>query len=183
MGFEADTEREPLTADQEASLRAILVGRAREALSKLNAAEVGDRYYALSDAALGAWHLGEEHLAKQLATELLQLAASVERSWNYGNAVHVGHTVLGLLALRSGDKISAIRELHEAGATPGSPQLGSFGPTMQLAKALLRSGESAAVLQYFGQCRQFWGMGEPWLSIWEQKVKQGQIPNFFMHSW
>jgi hypothetical protein len=54
---------------------------------------------------------------------------------------------------------------------------------MQLAKALLRQGQSAAVLKYFDQCRSFWEMGGVWLDLWDAKVRAGGIPNFFMHAY
>jgi hypothetical protein len=62
----------------------------------------------------------------------------------------------------------------------GSPQLNSFGPTMQLAKALLRAGETRAVLNYLAQCRVFWTAGKTWLDLWEAKIHEGQVPNFAM---
>ena len=54
---------------------------------------------------------------------------------------------------------------------------------MQLAKRLLRRGESEAVLSYFQQCRSFWKMGGVWLELWEVKVRGGDVPNFFMHAY
>jgi len=60
-------------------------------------------------------------------------------------------------------------------------QLASFGPTMQLAAALLNVGETDAVLKYLAQCRAFSEMGPPWLDVWEPKIRHGVIPNFFMH--
>jgi hypothetical protein len=122
-------------------------------------------------------------LAADLAAKSLEMAASFRGDWNYGNAIHAGHAVLGLLALRDGDTQRAVQELHKAGATPGSPQLDSFGPSMQLAKQLLRAGEAAAVLSYLEQCRAFWKMGDTWLTIWEEKIRAGDVPNFFMHLW
>lgn len=182
MGFEAESERLPLTPDQESDLRSMIVGRAPELLAACQDAKSDDdRFYALCGAAFAAFHLEQFELASQLAVEALDAAPRFEGDWNYGNAIHSGHTVLGLLALRSGNMPLAIEELHRAGATRGSPQLGSFGPTMLLAKSLLRAGESEAVLEYFAQCRKFWKMGGAWLDIWEEKVRAGQIPNFFMH--
>ncbi|QJR13496.1 hypothetical protein [Usitatibacter palustris] len=182
MGFEAESERLPLTPEQESELRGVAIGRAPEALAAYQNAQSDDeRFDALCDAAFAAFHLEQYELASRLAAEMLAAAPNFEGDWNYGNAVHAGHTVLGLLALRNGDTPLAVEELHKAGATCGSPQLGSFGPTMILAKALLRVGESEAVLTHFGQCRKFWKMGETWLDIWEGKVRDGQTPNFFMH--
>jgi len=184
MNFEAQSENEPLTPEQEAQLRDLAIERAPAALAQVDAAETdADRFCALPDAALAAIHLERYELAADLATRTLEMAPNFERNWNYGNAIHAAHTVRGLLALRAGDTKLAIQELINSGKTKGSPQLGSFGPTMELAKALLRKGESASVLEYLQQCRGFWKMGNAWLDIWEQKIRAGDIPNAFMHSY
>lgn len=184
MGFEADTEEEPLTAEQEEQLRRVIVDRAPLALNELaDAATDDDVFCALPTAAFAAFQLGRFELAEELAKSNLRLAPRYCDTWNYGNALHAAHSVLGLLALERGDVATAVKELKRSGETPGSPQLGSFGSTMQLAKALLRRGETAPVLTYLAQCRAFWSMGTEWLTIWEEKIKSGAIPNFFMHSY
>lgn len=184
LSYEAESEREPLTPEQDLALKRIISARASEALAKFQDATTDvDRFYALPDAALAAIHLERYPLAADLAAKSLEASSSFRSDWNYGNAVHAGHTVLGLVALHEGNIQRAVHELHEAGATPGSPQLDSFGPSMSLAKALLRAGESEAVLAYLGQCRAFWKMGEPWLTIWENKIRAGGVPNFFFHLW
>ncbi len=96
--------------------------------------------------------------------------------WNYGNAVHAGHSVLGLVALRNGDVSRAREQLLEAGKTPGSGQLNSFGPNMILASELLKKGESDVVLQYFDLCRKFWKMGGAQLDSWSETVRKGGKP-------
>lgn len=53
---------------------------------------------------------------------------------------------------------------------------------MQLAKALLRAGRVEPVLAYLSLCRAFWEMGGTWLKLWERKVREGHVPNFFQHS-
>ncbi len=116
-----------------------------------------------------------------LAEKVLLGAPSFRENWNYGNAIHLGHTVLGLLALEQDDLKLAIEELQKSGDTPGSPQLKTFGPTMQLAKELLKRGQTEPVLSYLQQCRVFWEMGATWLDLWEQKIHAGQVPNFFQH--
>jgi tetratricopeptide (TPR) repeat protein len=182
MGFEADSEAMVLTPEQEAELKAIAVTRAPKDLAAVNAAESDeDLFYALPSAAMAAFHLERYDLAGELAAKALVLAPSYEGNWNFGNAIHFAHTVFGLVALHNDDLAGAVSELGKAGATRGSPQLDSFGPTMQLAKALLRRGEAVAVLAYLHQCRTFWKSGEVWLALWEEKVRAGEIPNFFMH--
>lgn len=49
--------------------------------------------------------------------------------------------------------------LGKAGETPGSPQLGSYGPKMTLARELLALGRKDAVRSYLDACRKFWRAG------------------------
>lgn len=183
MGFETDSEDKPLTPEQEEQLRQLAVERATSALDALAAATSDDELFCvLPGATFAAFQLGRFALAEELAQSNLKLASFYQGTWNYGNAVHAAHSVLGLLALQRGETSAAVEELRLSGETPGSPQLDSFGPTMQLAKALLRHGEREPVLAYLEQCKTFWAMGTDWLSIWEDKIKSGAVPNFFMHS-
>jgi hypothetical protein len=78
---------------------------------------------------------------------------------------------------------AAAEELAKSGDTPGSPQLNSFGPTMQLAKEFLKRGQIEPVLVYLTQCRRFWKSGDAWLDVWEAKILSGEIPNCFQHSY
>jgi hypothetical protein len=100
------------------------------------------------------------------------------RDWDYGNAVHDGNMVLGLVALRSGSVAQAREYLLEAGKTPGSPQLNSFGTNMQLAKELVEKDERDVVLQYFDLCRKFWKMDRGRLDQWSATVRGGGTPDF-----
>ena len=72
----------------------------------------------------------------------------------------------------------AKRHLLEAGKSPGSPQMDSFGPNMSLAKDLIEKGERDVVVEYFGLCRTFWKMDRGRLDEWTQTVKAGKTPNF-----
>jgi tetratricopeptide (TPR) repeat protein len=183
MSVESEMEATPLTAEQEADLLAVAVERAPKELAKLSAAvDEESAFYALPDAALAAFRIDRFEESEAFAKQALALAPSYKANWNYGNAIHFARTALGLLALRRGDIPAAVAELAESGATRGSPQLNSFGPSMELAKQLLCAGEFQAVQKYLMQCRLFWEMGTAWLDIWEMKVRAHQIPNFFMHS-
>ena len=183
-GFEALSERLTLSPEQDAAFDRALVDHATQAVARLDAATgERERFHALPMAAVGAVHLGRYDLAARLADETLATAGSYRTDWNYGNAIHAGHTVRGLVALHDGDKARAVSELHESGATPGSPQLNSFGPSMRLARALLRAGESQSVIDYLEQCRAFWEGGDAWITVWEEKIRAGSVPNFAMHRW
>jgi hypothetical protein len=87
---------------------------------------------------------------------VLREASLFERTWQYGNAVHWGHIVLGHVARLRDDLESASGELALAGRTRGSPQLNSFGPDLELAQILLDAGRTGAVLDYLTECKRFW---------------------------
>ena len=183
MEFQAESESVPLTVEQEAGLKQIAIRRCRGDLAKIvDGQSDADAFAYLPRAAVAAFHLGEFEHARRFAERALALAPSFNRNWNYGNALHLGHTVLGLLAIKSGDIPAAVAELARSAETPGSPQLNTFGPTMQLAKAVLRAGESEPVLEYVRRVRNFWEMGTTWLDLREQKITSGQVPNCFQHS-
>ena len=152
--------------------------RYNQATTQLSAAKTDvARTYALTDAAKAAFEIGKADEAKRHASMLLDLAKET-RDWNYGNAIHDGHMVLGRLALKEGDVEAAKRELLLAGQTPGSPQLNSFGPNMSLAKDLLEHKETATVVEYFGLCAKFWDMGRKKLKEWTILAKAGEVPDF-----
>lgn len=154
-------------------------GKLNKALAELKAASSpAERYYALNDAAKESFVLGKVEDARKYADELLTLSTSHTRDWNYGNAIHDGHMVLGRIALQENKVEEARQHLLKAGGTPGSPQLNSFGPNVSLAKDLLDKGEREAVLKYFELCRAFWRMGQKQLDEWTEQVKDGKVPNF-----
>lgn len=184
MTYEEESEREPFTPEMDAALRDAALGFAPGKLAKLEASQTEDETFVhLPQAAAAAFLLGRWVDAKEYAERALALAPRFHQSWNYGNALHLGHAVLGLLALSEDDVSKAVEELRASARTPGSPQLNTFGPTMQLAKALLRKGQVAPVLEYLQACRVFWKEGATWLDIWERKIRAGQTPNFFQHSY
>ena len=113
-----------------------------------------------------------------LARDLLELAEHYQHDWNYGNALHHGHLILGRVALAAQDLAGARSELLLAGRTPGSPQLNSFGPNMSLALDLLRAGQRDVVIQYFDLCRRFWEMGGHQLGAWAVDITEGREPQF-----
>ena len=137
-----------------------------------------DRFYALADLAHDAWKAGAVDQTAAYAEELLRAAPRYSDDWNYGNAIHVGHMFLGLVAAKRGDLAQARQQLLDAGHTPGSPQLDSFGPNMALALELLRHGDRDTVLEYFALCRAFWKLGGQRLDQWSEIVRNGGTPVF-----
>jgi tetratricopeptide (TPR) repeat protein len=154
-------------------------GRYKKAVEELGAAQDDmHRFYALNDAAKAAFEVGKIEEATRHAQQALELAPSFRDDWNYGNAIHDGHMVLGRVALRSGEIETAKRELLEAGKTKGSPQLNSFGPNMSLAKDLLEQKQTDAVVEYFELCGKFWKLENGNLKRWSALAKAGEIPDF-----
>ena len=143
-----------------------------------NEASPQKKFYLLTQLASAALAADDTDKAQTYARDLLKQAEEQKENWNYGNAIHVGNLVLGLTALQSGDVSQAKAYLLEAGKTPGSPQLNSFGPNMRLAKELLEKSEREVVIQYFEFCAKFWEMHKDRLDAWTTQVKAGQIPNF-----
>jgi hypothetical protein len=170
-----------------ASLRPILarLGMApatpQEQLAALEKKTLGlsgkELFYNLPNLAKRAFNASEIVKAEAYSQQLLQMAPEYPKDWNYGNAIFYGNLVLGRVALRRNNVVEAGQYLLAAGATPGSPQLNSFGPNMVLAKELLEKGESDVVLQYFELCKNFWRMDHGKLDEWSAIVKGGGIPD------
>ena len=141
---------------------------------------MAERFYSLGKMAQAAYDAGELAKATQHAEELLSLANGRETDWNYGNAIHHGNRILGLVALRRGDKEKAKAYLLASGRTLGSPQLNSFGPNMSLAKALLEAGEQKVVLDYLKLCTAFWKTPKKIAKLqeWSATIEAGRLPDF-----
>ena len=137
-----------------------------------------ERFYALGDAAKEAFSDGKFSEAQQYANELSILTPKFKGNWNYGNAVQDSNLILGRIALKEGNIEKAKGHLIEAGKSPGSPQMDTFGPNMSLAKDLLEKGEKETVIEYLTLCKSFWEMNDGRLDEWIVLVKADRIPNF-----
>jgi len=154
-----------------------------KALQEFERAQAADtnansRFYRLDELAKQAFAAADLNKASLYATELLTTASQYPKDWNYGNAILVGNTVLGRIALRHGQIDAAKEYLLKAGHTPGSPQLNSFGPNMSLARDLAEKGEKDVVIEYFDLCRKFWTGNTEKLDKWTAEVKAGKVPDF-----
>ena len=123
------------------------------------------------DLAQAALEANETALAKRHATETLQKNID-DRNDDYGNVIHNANQILGRCALREGKLADAKAYLLKAGATPGSPQLNSFGPQFQLARELLEKGEKETVLQYLDLVSKFWASDDEESALGKQQSKE-----------
>ena len=127
------------------------------------------------DIARAAVAAGLLDVARIAADAVLRNASQFERTWQYGNAIHWAHIVLGQVALRTNLQM-ACAELGLAGGTRGSPQLNSFGPDLELAQSLLDLGRTDAVLDYLTRCKRFWEMDQGALDQWISRISSGGRP-------
>ena len=132
----------------------------------------------MTDAAPAAYLVRDFAKARQYSTELLKRASEFKESWNYGNAVHIGNVVLGLVELTDGKDALAKEYLLKAGQTPGSPQLDTFGPNMMLARDFLAKGERDVVIKYFDLCAKFWKGERGKLGDWKAAINRNEMPDF-----
>ena len=137
-----------------------------------------ERLNLLGPLALAALKADVNDKADYYAKEMLTAAEADHKAWNYGDAIHDGHSILGVVALRNNDITTARQQLLEAGKTPGSPVLDSFGPNMILASELLKKGERDVVLDYLELCRAFWKSGPDRLDSWKATISRNETPVF-----
>ena len=93
-------------------------------------------------------------------------------------AVQRANTILGRVALRSGDVTSAKQYLLDSADSGAARDIGLSGPILVLAKELIERGERETVLQYLEDCLSLWPRGEAILQIWIAQIREGKTPNF-----
>lgn len=115
--------------------------------------------------------------ARRCGQELLRIVERCPASPHDGYALHEVHRFLGHVALAAGDVAAAKRHLIDAGRTHGSPSLRSFGPRLDLARALLARGERDAVIEYLRSCSRFWKGRKATLERWIADIQSGGQPH------
>ncbi|WP_437801734.1 tetratricopeptide repeat protein [Sorangium sp. So ce693] len=116
--------------------------------------------------------------ATEAAERLLADAEGHVNTFQYGNAVHLAHIVLGKIALACGEPARAAAHLRAASEVRGSPQLKTFGPDLELASRLLAIGRRDAVTFYIDGCKKFWESGASLLEKWTLAIGRGETPDF-----
>ncbi|MBI4835504.1 MAG: hypothetical protein HY811_11895 [Planctomycetes bacterium] len=160
--------------------------RLKKLESQLGESLGADYFYCLLDITKQAYISGSFEKAVDYANKLLKESSKFENDWNYGNAIHHGYIILGLVSFKSGDIVKARDCLIRSGLVSGSPQLNSFGPDMTLAKLLLKSGKNTtpekddvkAVIQYLQNCKNFWRGEVDLLDAWIKTIESGGTPDF-----
>lgn len=89
--------------------------------------------------------------ARQYAEDALTLAQQHQQAAQDSDVIYRAETVLGVLALKDGDRKAAVEHMRSAGAAPVSDAgryASQFGLRARLAEYLLRAGERASVVEY-----------------------------------
>ncbi|MEM1360064.1 MAG: hypothetical protein AAGF89_17785, partial [Bacteroidota bacterium] len=107
-------------------------------------------------------------------------AILVAKGKTYPLYQHMSHTYSGLVALDYGDVERAKLELLKSANVRKSPTLSTFGPNMELAKALLEKGQYKVVLQFLKLVKKFWLAPFRWYFAhnWRGEIQSGMIPDF-----
>jgi hypothetical protein len=134
-------------------------------------------YFILPTLAKVAVEAGAYEQAELYANNLLEYAMLYCCDWNYGNAIHDGNTVKGMVALERGDIQEASKRLLESSRAPNSPQLATFGPDMMLAEELLKHGETKYVLKYLANIKGLWSKGSKRIDKWISQINEGEQPS------
>jgi len=164
--------------DGDAASKSESHGKALELFEAALAVEGKPRFYQLDTVAKAAFKAGHLDKARTYSTELLAIAPSFDRNWNYGNAIYTGNSILALIALGEGDMNLARTYMLAASLTPGSPQLDSFGPDLTIAKEMLDRGEREAVVNFLNNVSKFWDGRVETITEWKEIIRRGQIPIF-----
>ncbi len=142
--------------------------------------------------ALASLEAGLDFVAVKSFAEATLAKNKDAKSWNYGNMILNGHTLLGRIALREGKLDEAKQHLLAAGHTPGSPQLNSFGPGFILARELAEKGERDTVIAFLELVAHFWANPDErteanskrvasenlkQLESWKTQLRTGKVPD------
>lgn len=171
---------------------------ARDSLALSIKAEPDDKklQYSLNQmgehVALASLEAGLDFVAVKSFAEATLAKNKDAKSWNYGNMIFNGHTLLGRVAHREGKLDEAKKHLLAAGHTPGSPQLNTFGPDFILARELAEKGEADTVIAFLDLVARFWAnpdekiganskrvarMNLKQLESWKKQLRAGKVPD------
>lgn len=123
--------------------------------------------------------------ARQYANEALALARTNERAARDNEVVYRAETVLGVLALKDGDRHAAVEHMHsaEAAPTPNPASYAShFGLRSRLAEYLLRVGERASVAEYLEKSAERMPIDRDQLLKDAVRVREGMMPVSYQYA-
>lgn len=124
-------------------------------------------------------------MAHEYAREALALVRTNDEAARENDVVYRAETVLGVLALKDGDRNGAVDHIHAANAAPVSdppPYASHFGLRSRLAEYLLRAGERASVAEYLEKSAAHIPIERDQLLRDAARVRQGMMPVSYQYS-
>src|SRR5213076_1350626 len=118
----------------------------------------------------------------QYANDALVLARDHQQAAKDNDVVYRAETVLGVMALRDGDRKTAVEHMRAAERAPMSdpPRYAShFGLRSRLAEYLLRAGERDSVAEYLEESAERSPIERDRLLKDAARVRQGTMPVSF----
>jgi hypothetical protein len=136
------------------------------------------RFYLLSNIAEAAFLSGDLEITEKYASAMLQATEKFKTDWNYGNAIHKGHTFLGLVSISKDRLVEGRFHLKASNDHEGSPQLDSFGPSTDLGRRYSSARRSGSVVAFLRACGRYWEMGRDRIERWIWEIEQTGHTNF-----
>lgn len=123
-----------------------------------------------------ALRLRANKTAGRLASALMRSADRTGRDdFMIQGSRREAHRLLGLVALRNGDREQAKQRLLLSAT---GTRVSAFGPNMLLAKELLERGEREVVLEFIQGLHATWDHGSDKLDRWATDIRAGHEPKF-----
>lgn len=116
--------------------------------------------------------------AEKYALEMLSYTEFFQENWNFGNVIHDGNMIRGIISLHDNNIKDAKKYLLQAGLAPMTPQIGVYGPNMMLADALLDVGEVEVVKSYLTSLKKSWIKNDGRIDSWIAAINGGGRPYF-----
>ncbi len=123
--------------------------------------------------------------ARQYASEALALARTNERAARDNEVVYRAESVLGVLALKDGDRNGAVAHMRAAGAAPLPDPVrytSDFGMRSRLVEYLLRIGERTSVADYLEQSAARRPLERDQLLKDAARVREGMMPSSYQYA-
>ena len=122
-------------------------------------------------------YAGETKYPKEVVADCLSRSKYRFPTGVDGDALHYGHQMSGLIALREGKMEVAGAHLIRS-VDSFSPVTGSFGPRMRLADELLGKKQFKAVETYLTRCKEGWSFArEEGIDSWLTDIRAGRRPS------
>jgi hypothetical protein len=148
--------------------------------------EAAEYYGAQDEAKRKIW--GEAKTAfdttREYAEELLSLAARYPDHPRYGTAIYRGNLALGTLALRGGDRRTAISYMREAAKTPGSAEIAYLSDSLlrlRLVNYLLKYGERESVADFLDRLAELTVTQREYIERDAEAIRSGRMPSSYQH--